>query len=126
MTAADLYVIWSFEHDGWWRAHRMGYTSQFTEAGHYTKAEAHGIVREANAYVKTPHEWVFRLDRAAILVAKGWHPLTPGTYDDGQGGLHLVLDEMLIGHGYADTPANRQMLIDAAREQAGDAVQVEE
>ena len=41
----------------------------------------------------------------------------PGVYADGQGGLHLVLDELLSGHGYADTPDNRATLIAAVRAQ---------
>lgn len=120
------YVIWSFEHDRWWKPGRMGYTLTLADAGVYSLAEAEVIVREANAYVKTPDEWLFPLDWAITFVSKGWHPLTPGTYNDGQGGLHLVLEEMLAANSYADTPENRQRLIDAAREAMGDKVHVEE
>ena len=42
--------------------------------------------------------------------------LGPGVYDDGEGGLHLVLGELLEANGYVDTPANRQALIEAARD----------
>ena len=48
-----------------------------------------------------------------------WQQLMPGVYDDQSGGLHLVLSELLEGAGYADTLANRQMLIEAARETFG-------
>jgi hypothetical protein len=37
--------------------------------------------------------------------------LMPGVYDDGRGGLHLVLGELLEGAGYPDTPENRAMLL---------------
>lgn len=37
--------------------------------------------------------------------------LMPGVYDDGRGGLHLVLGELLEGAGYVDTPENRAMLL---------------
>lgn len=45
MTA---YVIWSFEHDAWWRPSRWGYTRELAEAGDYTLDEAARIVRAAN------------------------------------------------------------------------------
>lgn len=130
----DAYAIWSFEHDAWWRPGRMGYTPQFAEAGHYTQADAERIVTEANRYRagagrrpgdRTINEQALPLATAQRYAAAGWHALTPGTYDDGRGGLHLVLEEMLAAHGYADTPENRQMLIDVAREQLGNRVQVE-
>lgn len=46
--------------------------------------------------------------------------LSPGVYDDEQGGLHLDLAELLAAQGYADTPANRATLIAAAREAFGE------
>ena len=42
--------------------------------------------------------------------------LAPGVYDDERGAMHLVVPELLLGNGYADTPANRQTLIDTMRE----------
>ncbi|MCA1834350.1 MAG: hypothetical protein LC750_16770 [Actinobacteria bacterium] len=42
--------------------------------------------------------------------------IAPGIYDDGAGGMHLVVDELLRANGYADTPANREMVIAVARE----------
>jgi hypothetical protein len=42
------YVIWSFEHAGWWRPGAWGYTVDLAAAGHYTRAEAEGIVARAN------------------------------------------------------------------------------
>lgn len=42
------YVIWSKEHNGWWRPGRMGYTDCLFEAGRYSKAEAHEIMKKAN------------------------------------------------------------------------------
>lgn len=122
----DTYVIWSFEHDAWWRPARMGYTASFVEAGHYTQAEADRIVANANRFSRTINEQALPLATAQRYAFAGWHALTPGTYDDSHGGLHLVLEEMLAAHGYADTPANRQVLIDQAREVFGDRVQVEE
>ena len=34
------YLIWSWEHDAWWRPARRGYTEDVAEAGRYTEAEA--------------------------------------------------------------------------------------
>jgi len=41
--------------------------------------------------------------------------LAPGVYDDERGGLHLVLAEILAAAGFADTPDNQAMMVDAAR-----------
>jgi len=40
--------------------------------------------------------------------------LAPGVYDDECGGLHLVLPEILAALGFADTPENQAMLVEAA------------
>ena len=54
-----------------------------------------------------------------------WHRLGSGVYDDGAGGVHLVLSEMLEGNGWPDTPAIRAALERAAREVFGaDAVRI--
>jgi hypothetical protein len=44
--------------------------------------------------------------------------IAPGLYDDGEGGLHLAVDELLHAYGYADTPENRDTLTRAAQELA--------
>lgn len=113
-------MIWSFEHDAWWRPGRMGYTPVFAEAGHYDAAEAQHIVLNANRYAKDVHEQALPLDVAKTYEALGWHRLAPGAYDDQDGGLHLVVSEMLAGYGYPDTPENRATLIKAAHVVAGD------
>jgi len=43
--------------------------------------------------------------------------LGPGVYEDGAGGLHLDVAELLLANGYPDTPANRAMITEAAYEQ---------
>ena len=50
------YVIWSFEHGGWWGPGRIGYTPYLTRAGRYSQAEADQIVADANRYSLTPNE----------------------------------------------------------------------
>ena len=43
---ADTYLIWSFQHAGWWRPGSAGYTEGYwsvDEAGHYTKEQAKAI-----------------------------------------------------------------------------------
>lgn len=46
MTAVVL--IWSIEHDAWWRPASMGYTRRLAEAGRYTRPEALAILARAN------------------------------------------------------------------------------
>lgn len=48
----ELFLIWSIEHNAWWRAGRWGYSQHLADAGFYTKAEAVEICRGANI-VKT-------------------------------------------------------------------------
>ena len=38
-----MYVIWSFQHNMWWRPNRMGYTEVFDEAGLYTWGDTRDI-----------------------------------------------------------------------------------
>lgn len=39
-----MYLIWSFEHNAWWRENRCGYTEQIDEAGRYDKFATGEIV----------------------------------------------------------------------------------
>ena len=51
-----VYVIWSFEHDAWWRPDGYGYTPRLDEAGRYDERTARDIISEANRYDPIPHE----------------------------------------------------------------------
>lgn len=42
------FVIWSIEHQAWWRALWIGYTETLAEAGIYDEAEARKILQQAN------------------------------------------------------------------------------
>lgn len=44
----DLFVIWSNEHQAWWRPNEVGYADNLAEAGVYHKARAFAIVMRAN------------------------------------------------------------------------------
>ena len=57
----DRFVIWSFEHDAWWRPGGYGYTPELAEAGRYTWADAQFIVRQAN---------IITMNEAAIPLAR--------------------------------------------------------
>jgi hypothetical protein len=48
MSEQALWVIWSFEHDAWWRPDRCGYAHDLHRAGRYTQSEAAAIVADAN------------------------------------------------------------------------------
>lgn len=49
--------------------------------------------------------------------------IAPGLYDDGAGGMHIDVPELLRASGFADTPYNRELLTrvaaDMARERYG-------
>lgn len=42
------YVIWSIEHQAWWRANSHGYADSLVDAGVYDEAEARDILERAN------------------------------------------------------------------------------
>lgn len=44
----DEYVIWSIEHQAWWRPYSWGYCDTLGDAGRYTRLEAERIVGRAN------------------------------------------------------------------------------
>ena len=47
---SEVWVIWSFEHEGWWKPNGNGYTQDFTEAGKYTFDQADEIIIHANSH----------------------------------------------------------------------------
>jgi len=44
------FLIYSYEHKAWWKAHRAGYTTDASQAGHYSQQEALAICWDANRY----------------------------------------------------------------------------
>jgi len=50
------YLIWSYEHNAYWRRNSCGYTVNKDEAGRYCYAEAKEIVTMANAFGGTIKE----------------------------------------------------------------------
>lgn len=42
------YLIWSMEHDAWWKPNGVGYTRVLADAGRYHEHEAAAIVARAN------------------------------------------------------------------------------
>ena len=42
------WLIWSNEHDGWWKPNECGYAQKIKEAGRYTYHKARAICRSAN------------------------------------------------------------------------------
>jgi hypothetical protein len=61
------FVIWSYEHDGWWRWGSWGYTRSLDEAAEFSAAEAERIVRLANRI--TVNEQAVPARDAAAFVA---------------------------------------------------------
>jgi hypothetical protein len=52
MDEQKKWLIWSFEHVGWWKKAERGYTDEIEEAGIYPFGQAMDIVIEANKYGK--------------------------------------------------------------------------
>ena len=42
-----LYLVWSNEHDAWWKPNRRGYTHDVWGAGRYAETEAAEVCRKA-------------------------------------------------------------------------------
>lgn len=57
ITIDPMWLIWSNEHDMWWRANERGYTPSRKLAGRYTFEKAKSIVKMANRhYAMSPNE----------------------------------------------------------------------
>lgn len=58
MNVDDIkWLIWSHEHQAWWRANAQGYTTYRKDAGRYSWAEALAILNDANYKLpKAPNE----------------------------------------------------------------------
>ena len=73
------YLIWSNEHNAWWRADSQGYTTSVISAGRYDIHDAIKICNGAN-YTwdnnsNIPHELPIAEEIALKLSAqKEWHP----------------------------------------------------
>lgn len=50
MDARYFWLIWSYEHDAFWKDKQNGYTTDRKEAGRYSFSEACRIVFEANKF----------------------------------------------------------------------------
>lgn len=52
------WLIWSIEHNGWWKPAQFGYTQKKDEAGRYSFEQARKIVASANEFrgSKPPNE----------------------------------------------------------------------
>jgi hypothetical protein len=48
VAVTEYFVIWSLEHNAWWRPGEMGYCYELREAGRYPRDIAERIVRRAN------------------------------------------------------------------------------
>lgn len=64
VPSAEEWLIWSNEHNAWWRAGGHGYTPDRDEAGRFSHDEALGIVTNANRYL--------RGDRPNEAMCPGW------------------------------------------------------
>lgn len=56
------WLIWSIEHNAWWRANHNGYSENRDDAGRYPYEEAVKIVSSANKYRRftVPNEAMVR------------------------------------------------------------------
>jgi hypothetical protein len=45
------YIIWSEEHNAWWRDDKMGYTHSIIYAGRFEQREACEIVKTGNRFL---------------------------------------------------------------------------
>ncbi len=52
----EKYLIWSNEHNSWWKPYSYGYTNSIQEAGRYSLEEAMEIEKDANGYLARGQE----------------------------------------------------------------------
>jgi len=48
--APTKYLIWSVEHNGWWKQSQYGYSDDLSEAGLFSKEKAKEIIDNANRF----------------------------------------------------------------------------
>lgn len=83
MEKEIVYIIWSEEHRGWWRAGHRGYTEKREEAGHYEFEEAQHIVIRANINERdVPNEAIVPIEVCADCHETGEVSMDE---DDGEG-----------------------------------------
>jgi hypothetical protein len=58
------WLVWSYEHRGWWKPTLRGYTAELAEAGRYTLAQATEICEKANRYADTVQEKMVHISEA--------------------------------------------------------------
>ena len=87
---AESYLIWSNEHQAWWRPNSAGYTVHLLSAGRYSRQEAVAIARNARDGWREwcpPSEFVIsERDALACIAAEDTCQLaarTPPAFDDG-------------------------------------------
>jgi len=47
-TTSPRFVIWSIEHQAWWRADWLGYTDTLMQAGLYDETDTRAVLERAN------------------------------------------------------------------------------
>jgi hypothetical protein len=52
----SAYLIWSIEHNAWWRGNWEGYTTKLGEAGIYSEADSQKVLTRANYPPPRVHE----------------------------------------------------------------------
>lgn len=63
--SSDDYLVWSNEHQGWWKPGGYGYAPGLRHAGHFTREQAIQICRDAvpqSAHIGMIAEIPVRLD----------------------------------------------------------------
>jgi hypothetical protein len=73
----EVYLIWSHEHGGWWKAGGWGYAKGLSQAGHYTRQQAFRICRDATPMASrlgTISEIPVRLADVAAMLEGGILP----------------------------------------------------
>jgi len=61
---SKLYLIWSIEHDQWWKPNKMGYTDDMSKAGRYSVEDATEICEIAN---------IVGVEEMMMPEIKGWN-----------------------------------------------------
>lgn len=101
------WLVYSREHNAWWRANRSGYTNDIAQAGRYSKAEAEGCCNKrdeqqdgspSEVAVIAPEagEQLARADAAEALLSD-WLPalsaVHDGEYNEHTGKMVLTEDQ---------------------------------
>lgn len=107
------FLVWSHEHEAWWKPGRWGYTGRRAEAGRFTEAAASGICE------RVAYRWHRGAGAPNALPPE---VMIPADTEDWQATIKTATDAAIKarGNGSANPPAPTRIEVDVTLRKAQD------